>query len=51
MPPFTENKKRKRQGLTVEQKKWICEQKKTCYYLQKSGATFFETFKVSQQII
>ena len=29
MLPFPENKKRKRQALTVEQKKWICERKKT----------------------
>ena len=28
MLPFNENKKRKRQGLTVEHKKWVCEQKK-----------------------
>ena len=28
MLPFNENK-RKRQGLTVEQKKWVCEQKKS----------------------
>ena len=48
MLPFDLNKKRKRQALTLEQKKWICEQKKSepAITYKNLALLFFETFKV-----
>ena len=48
MLPFPESKKRKRQALTVEQKKWICERKKTepAITHKNIALLFFEIYKV-----
>ena len=44
-----QNKKRRRQGLNMEQKRWICEGKKTepAFTDKNLALLFFERFKVS----
>ena len=48
MLPSIKNKKRMRQGLTVEQKNWACEQKsKPAITYKNLALLFIETFNVS----